>query len=127
MYRAVEHIVADADAQAADELGVDGVGNGEVWAVGFGETIDHALARGIIERDGAFNSDATAIGFKAREALECDQHRAVVAWFRLDESRDHGAQFRFVESSGGLAEPEQAACGGGGDFGNFHKKRRKRV
>ncbi len=55
------------------------------------------------------------------EALERGEHGAVIARLGFDQAGDDEAQLRLIQPAAGLAEPEQAAGGGGGDFGNFHE------
>lgn len=119
--RAVEHIVANADAQAAEEGGIDEILGDEVRAVLFGEAGDDALAGGFIELHCTFDRHLAAFEVEAGQALEGGKNAGVITWFGFHQTGNHRAQFCIIQAAVGLAEPEQAACGGGGDFGDFHE------
>ncbi len=66
---AVQDVVADFDAEAAEELGVDFVFDDEFIAVVFGETGFNFLALCRVECGCAFDDYRTAGFFKTHEAL----------------------------------------------------------
>ena len=82
---------------------------------------DAAPARqpGLGERTGAaIDRAADSTG----QALERAKNAGVIARFGFHQTGNHAAQLRIIQPAVGLAEPEQAACGGSGDFGDLHEE-----
>ena len=117
----VVDVVADFDTKPTEELRVDFVFDGEFVAVVFGETCDDFLALAIVQHGGAFDNYRAAGLFKAREALERSEDGLEIAWFRGDEFGNQIPQLVVVKLAVHLAQTEETASGGGGDFGNFHR------
>src|SRR5690606_12332199 len=117
---AVENVVAHADAEAAEKGGVGLILDGEVVAILRDKPVGDALAAGGIQLGRAFDEHPAAFQLEARQPVQGDQDRAVVARLLFDQLGDHPAELRFIKPAAGLAEPENAAGGGGGDLGDLH-------
>ena len=118
---AVVDVVADFDTKPTEELWFEFVFDGEFVAVVFGETCDDFLALGIGQRDGAFNDDRAAGLLETREALDRSKDRLEIAWFSGDEFGNQIPQLVVIKLAVHLAQAEETASGGSGDFGNFHR------
>jgi len=118
--RAVENIVSDADAESAEKRRSDFVAEDEIGTVLGGEATGHTLTGGGIQIHRAFDGDLTTLKLKTGKTLKSDEDGAVVAWLRLNEFGNHGAQLGFIQLAIGLAKAEQTTARVCGDFGNLH-------
>lgn len=117
---AIENVVTDLNAQAAEEFGGDFVFEGQVLAVLGDDRIRSAGPLLKIEWGGALDDGVLALHFEANQALQGHQDALVIARFGGDQFGDSTAHVGLIERATGHAHAKDAVGGGFGDFGNFH-------
>jgi hypothetical protein len=118
---AVQDVIADLDAETAEELGVDFVFDDEFIAVVFGEACDHFLTLRWGECGCAFDDYRAAGFFKTHEALNGREDCAEITRLGGDKFGNQITQLVIIKLAVHLAQAEEAASGSSGDFGDFHR------
>ena len=124
---AIQHVIADLDAQSAEKLGGNFVFKSEITAILLDNAVGGASAFFEVERCGAFDDRMFALRLEAHQALQGDQNALIVARFLRNQFLDRAAQMALVERTAGGAHPENAMGVGPGDFGDFHAEVKKRI
>jgi len=124
---AIEHIIADADAETAKYGGIHDIVERKITTISGGYIFRNAVAVGRRKFRSAFHGHRAALDLKTGEAMEGSQDGAEIPRLVLGDPGEHDAQFRVIQPPIGLAHAEQAASAGGGDFGNFHGLGLKRI
>ena len=117
---AIEHVIADLDAQSAEKLGGNFVFKSEIAPILCDDAVGGARAFFEVEQCGAFDDRMFAFRLQSHKAFQGDQDALVVAWFLRNQLLDRAAQMALVERTAGGAHPENAMGGELGDFGDFH-------
>jgi hypothetical protein len=89
--RAIEHVIADLDAQSAEKLGGNFVFKSEIAPILCDDAVGGARAFFEVEQCGAFDDRMFAFRLQSHQAFQGDQDALVVAWFLRDQLLDRGA------------------------------------